>query len=346
MSLDFPKLDPREEHFRIPGPHSKLMLFLRYLPALHPAGADRRPVLYVHGATFPSALSIAHRFDGFSWRDALNDAGFDVWAVDLYGFGYADRYDEMEKPADNQSPLCSVQDAAGQIEAAARFILDHQNVSRLSFVSHSWGSMPVGRFAGKHPTAVDRWVLFGPVARRPPRRYELAPLGPAWRVITVEDQWNRFVEDVPPGEPPVLSRQHFDEWGELYLDSDRDSRARIPAAVKVPAGPFNDILRAWHGELGYDPAKVQAPIALIRGEWDGVAPDEDARWLFDAFRASSSKCDIKISRGTHLMHLEVMRTALYRETNAFLLGADYAEPRQSTWPGECVSIPRREPCLQ
>jgi hypothetical protein len=36
-------------------------------------------VLYVHGATFLSALSIAHRFDGKSWRDALGKAGCDVW---------------------------------------------------------------------------------------------------------------------------------------------------------------------------------------------------------------------------------------------------------------------------
>jgi hypothetical protein len=50
----FPKLDPREEYFRIAGRHPKLKLFLRRLPALHPVGADRRPVLYVHSATFPS----------------------------------------------------------------------------------------------------------------------------------------------------------------------------------------------------------------------------------------------------------------------------------------------------
>ena len=328
--MNFPKLDPREEHFFIPGPHAKLKLFLRYLPSLRGNGKEHSPVLYVHGATFPSALSIAHRFEGCSWRDALNEVGFDVWALDLYGFGYSDRYDEMEGPAEKHSPLCNAQDAAGQVEAAARFILDHQNVSRLSFVSHSWGSMPVGRFAGAYPAAVDRWVLFGPIARRPPRRYELAPSGPAWKVITVQDQWKRFVEDVPPGEPPVLSRQHFDEWGERYLDSDSGSRTRTPAAVKVPAGPFNDILRAWHGDLGYDPAMVQTPVALIRGEWDGVVPDEDARWLFGAFKACPVKRDIKISRGTHLMHLEVMRAALYRETNTFLLGEDQAASPQGS----------------
>jgi len=324
MMSDIPKLDAREEHFRIPGPNPKLQLFLRYLAAPAPAGGERRPVLYVHGATFPSALSIAHRFDGRSWRDHLNEAGFDVWALDFHGFGHSDRYPEMEEPAEAHSPLCSADDAALQVEAAARFVLAHQNVTRLSLVSHSWGSMPTGRFAGKHPAMVDRLVLFGPIARRPPRRYETALSGPAWRVITVEDQWKRFVEDVPASEPPVLSRQHFDEWGERYLDSEPGSRTRHPAGVKVPAGPFHDILRAWHGELGYEPGLVQAPVAVIRGEWDGLIPDEDARWLFDAFRASPVKRDIKISRGTHLMHLEVMRAALYSETNAFLLGRDQA----------------------
>ena len=66
------KLDSREEHFRIPGPRNGLSLFLRFLPAAgHAQG--RRAVLYIHGATFPSALSIAYRFDGRSWRDALNE---------------------------------------------------------------------------------------------------------------------------------------------------------------------------------------------------------------------------------------------------------------------------------
>jgi pimeloyl-ACP methyl ester carboxylesterase len=99
--------------------------------------------------------------------------------------------------------------------------------------------------------------------------------------------------------------------------------------VKVPSGPFNDILRAWHGELGYDPALVQAPVALIRGEWDGVIPDADASWLFDAFKSYPVKRDIKISRGAHLMHLEIMRAALHRETNTFLLGGDQASAPQS-----------------
>src|SRR5438034_10098322 len=124
----YPTLDPNERHFRIAGPRRDLALFLRYLPARHPNSAGRRPVLYVHGATFPSALSVAHRFDGVSWRDALCDAGFDVWGFDFHGFGYTDRYPEMSAPPDTNPPLCRAADASEQIDAVIRFILKHHGV--------------------------------------------------------------------------------------------------------------------------------------------------------------------------------------------------------------------------
>src|SRR5215471_20956887 len=88
------------------GPREELSLFLRCLPAADATASPRRAVLYVHGGTFPSALSIAHRFDGTSWRDALNEAGFDVWGLDFRGFGYSDRYPDMNKPAEDSAPLC------------------------------------------------------------------------------------------------------------------------------------------------------------------------------------------------------------------------------------------------
>ena len=320
-----PKLDSREEHFRIAGPRDGLSLFLRFMPGARSESQPRRAVLYVHGATFPSALSIAHRFDGRSWRDALVDAGFDVWGLDFYGFGDSDRYPEMDQPAADNPPLCVAQDAAKQLEAAVRFILDHHSLGKLSLISHSWGSMPAGLYAAEHPTSIDRLVLFAPISRRGPRRYETPATFPAWRVVTPQDQWNRFVEDVPPHEPPVLSRLHFEEWSKRYLDSDPQSRSRDPAGVKTPLGPFSEIIKAWHGQLGYDPSQVRAPVAIIRGEWDGLISDDDARWLFNACTHVRAKRDIKIGRGTHLMHLEAMRPALWRESIDFLRGDDVAQ---------------------
>src|SRR5580693_9128687 len=150
-----PRLDPKEEHFRIPGPKDDLRLFLRYLPPADEAGTAI--VLYIHGATFPSALSIAHRFDGRSWRDELSDAGFHVWGLDFHGFGdFSDPYPDL----DRHTPLGRTADASRQLEQAVCFILSRHGVSRLSLIAHSWGTMVAGHFAGRCPELVDRMVFF------------------------------------------------------------------------------------------------------------------------------------------------------------------------------------------
>jgi hypothetical protein len=55
-----------------------------------------------------------------------------------------------------------------------------------------------------------------------------------------------------------------------------------------------------------------------------AAPTPMRGRVFDALRASPLRRDVKISRGTHLMHLEESRSTLYRETEAFLDGHDRA----------------------
>jgi pimeloyl-ACP methyl ester carboxylesterase len=323
---DAARLDPREEHFCVPSPRRGLSLFLRHLPPNHAAASPGGAVLYVHGGTFPSALSIAHRFDGYSWRDALCDAGFCVWGLDFHGFGLSDRYPEMGAPADAHPPLGRAAECSRQLEAAVRFICGHSRVPHVSLIAHSWGTIVAGEFAGRCPELVGRLVFFGPIARRPPQGE--CPRLPAWRLISLQDQWDRFVADVPPGEPAVLSKRHFDKWGERYLDTDPEGRMRQPPAVKTPSGAFQDIFDAWAGELAYDPAQIRAPVAVIRGEWDGMCPDADARWLFETLSAAPRRRDIKIARATHLMHLEENRFALYRETDAFLAGGDEGATRR------------------
>ncbi len=317
------QLDPREENFRIPSGHGNLQVFLRYMAPETGAKASDNVVLYVHGGTFPSALSIAHRLDGRSWRDDLCAAGFHVWGLDFHGFGAtSDPYPEMSQQADFRPPLGRTAEASVQLESAVRFILARHGIAKLSLLAHSWGSLVAGHFAARCSDLVRRMVLFGPIARR-------APVGertrlPAWRLISLQDQWDRFTADVPAGEAPVMSRRHFDTWGEAYLDCDPASRERTPPSVKVPGGAFQDIYDAWAGEFPYDLALVTAPVAIIRGEWDSLCSDSDAKWLFDGFRNTPIRRDVKISRATHLMHLESGRFALYRETEAFLKGGDLA----------------------
>ena len=308
---DAPKLDPRETHFRIPSPHAGLRLFLRHLPPADGA-PPRGVVLYVHGGTFSSALSIAHRIDGRSWRDELCGAGFHVWGLDFHGF---DHFSDTYPDADPHTPLGRTADASRQLEQAVRFILAHHGAQQLSLVAHSWGTMVSGHLAGRCPDLIDRMVFFGAIARRASSTD--AQKLPAWRLITLKDQWDRFTADVPAGEAPVLSKRHFDEWGEAYLDSDPGSRDRDPPAVNTPSGAFQDIFDAWAGTLSYDPTLIRAPVTIIRGDWDSMCADADAAFLLDAIPTAR---DVKIPRATHLMHLEENRRALYRETEIFLKG--------------------------
>src|SRR3954447_7927730 len=110
-------LDPRETHVWIPSSIAGLHLFLRHLPPATDV-APRGVVLYVHGGTFPSALSIAHRFDGRSWRDELCAAGFHTWGLDLHGFGALS--DPYPDPA-GADPLGRTADASAQLVQAVRF---------------------------------------------------------------------------------------------------------------------------------------------------------------------------------------------------------------------------------
>jgi branched-chain amino acid transport system substrate-binding protein len=314
----------REQQFRVPVDSSGLRIFLRHLPAAR-AGVQsgRSPVLFIHGSSFPSALAAAFKFDGTSWMDDLSRSGFDVWALDFLGYGGSDRYPEMRDPPFAHLPLGRADQAARQIEAAVAFITSHQRVTRVSLIAHSWGTIPAGLYAGAHPQRIDRLVQFGPVAQRKQTRDTTRI--PAYEFVTEEAQRSRFYGYVPTGEPPVLDVHHFAVWGPAYMATDPMSRTRNPASVAVPGGPDADVNDAWSGKLGYDPSAITAPVLIVRGEWDKVTRDADAEWLYTALTHSPLKRDVKISRATHVMHLEASRYQLYREVATFLSGDDVAE---------------------
>jgi pimeloyl-ACP methyl ester carboxylesterase len=115
-------------------------------------------------------------------------------------------------------------------------------VQRASIIAHSWGTMAAGLFAGRYPELVDRLVFFAPIVGRP--RAVQTQIYTAWLLVSLQQQWDRFVEDVPAGESPVLSRRDFEEWGPLYLATDPDSNTRSPESVKVPSGPAQEIAEA------------------------------------------------------------------------------------------------------
>ncbi len=276
-----------------------------------------KPVLYVHGATFPSALSVGHRFGGRSWADHLHSHGFDVWAFDFAGFGGSARPAHMNAPAKGNPPVGRAPEAATQIGAAVDHIRTECAGARVHIVAHSWGTIAAGLFAGDHASAVGRLVWFGPIARRQIEGLPSLDQIGAWRDVSVADQLKRFVEDVPPGHPPVLIEPDLAEWGAAHLATDPDANGRTPPAVRIPNGPQADIIAAMSGQLPYQPGRIVAPTLIVRGAWDGLCRDADAAWLINALGAKE-KADVVIPAATHLMHLEHGRDGLFAATADWL----------------------------
>lgn len=308
--------------FRIASPiDTGLELSIVHQPP-PPGVAARGCVLYVHGATFPSGLAVGFRFDHLSWMDHLANAGFDAWAFDFHGYGASSRYREMNEAPTTNEPLGRTPIAAEQIDAVARFVLARTNRDRLHLIAHSWGTQPAASFASRQPERIDRLVLFAPILRRELPNLPSPESLPAYRFWTIEEQWNRFVEDVPKGHPAVLLKRHFERWAPAYLATDPASASRTPPSVITPAGPQADILASWSGTLPYEPAAIGAATLVVRGEWDSLCTDADVQWLRATFRRGVTLRDTKIPKATHLMHLEEARVDLYRATRAFLTGEE------------------------
>jgi pimeloyl-ACP methyl ester carboxylesterase len=289
--------------------------------------ADRKhPVLYVHGFTFPSSLSVFWKFDGRSWADALNEAGLSVWGFDFAGYGGSERYPEMGSESPHVGPLIGApQEGAEQIARVVAQILAETKAPRISIVAHSIGTIAVGLFATRHPELVERIVFFGPPAQR---QLEVLPDGlpsstvglPQWRFVTAKNQYDRFVAEVPKGHEPVLLDRHFQPWARAYLATDPTSSMRDPMSVKVPNGQLAGLIDAWTGKLAYDPSGLKSPLLVVRGEWDTLNTESDAASLLAAATSSPERRYVKVAEATHLMLLEENRHDLYRATNDFLLG--------------------------
>lgn len=312
MTLAAAAAPPPEQVFLLRDPGEPAL-------SVHHEPGPGATVLYVHGATFPAALSVSYRIDGKSWADDLHARGFDVWSFDFAGYGGSDHPLAMQLATVPRDKVPGrARDAAHQIERVVRYVRAQTHSPHVSIIAHSWGTIPAGLFAGTHPAWVDKLVLFGPVAKRDGHQLQTDSTAPT-SLITAADQWKSFQNRAPKTAPLPISKGRLDTWVDAYLASDSTSSQRTPPSARAPAGPVVDIDDAWNGHFPYDPATVRAPTLIVRGEWDNVTRDEDADWLVKAMKnVPGGARDVKLPRGAHRMHLEDNRQALFDAVGAFL----------------------------
>lgn len=156
-----------------------------YVREVVPAGlalrgsAVRPPVvLFIHGAGTPAEVAFDVPYRDYSWMAYLAKAGFDVFAMDMTGYGRSTRPAPMNDPCnlskDQQpqfvaAPCANTTDRITTIEsdwhdigAVVDRIRAMRGVEKLNLVGWSLGGPRAGGYAAQHPDKVARIALLAP----------------------------------------------------------------------------------------------------------------------------------------------------------------------------------------
>src|SRR5262249_35026599 len=121
-------------------------------------------LLFVHGATQPAEATFDLPLEGMSWMDYIAQRGWDVYLVDVRGYGRSTRPPEMDQPADSNAPIVTTDVAVKEGGSAIDFILHRRRgISRINLMGWSWGTVTMGAYAADHNDKVERLVLYAPV---------------------------------------------------------------------------------------------------------------------------------------------------------------------------------------
>jgi pimeloyl-ACP methyl ester carboxylesterase len=305
------------ETFMIPALDAGIQLQLRNKHLGNQRGyGSANILLVVHGATFPSASGFDVDLPGGSWMDFAAYRGFDVYALDVRGYGGSTRPAAMEQPPGANAPIASTREAIRDISAAVDFILKRRKVSNLNLLGWSWGTTTMAGYAAENPEKVRKLVLFAPVwTPVTTRQFE-----GAYRLTTREAARAQNTLGIPSDRVEEISPSAwFDKWWEVTLATDPSATTRNPPSIRAPTGVMKDFSEQWAaGKPTYNPAAIRAPTLLIVGEWDALTPPAMAQELFKQLTGTRDRRLVVLSEGSHAMSLEKNRMRLIREVQHFL----------------------------
>ena len=307
------------EDLRIPSDTPGIELFLRNKHVKNQAASTGRVLLYVHGATYPSETAFDLKLDGLSWMDYIAAHGWDVWLVDLRGYGRSARPPEMDKAAKDNAPLVTTDIAVRDVGAAVDYIMKRRGVSKLSLLGWSWGTSIMGTYAAANNDKVDKLVLYAPLWLRntPLLIGGDGPLG-AYRTVNRDGAKKRWLTGVPEDkQADLIPSGWFEAWTDATWATDPNSKQA--GLLRAPNGVIQDVRDYWaSGKTYYDAANIRVPTLLIKAEWDQDTPAYMAQALFALLKNAPSKRYIEIGEGTHTVIMEKNRMQLFREVQLFL----------------------------
>jgi pimeloyl-ACP methyl ester carboxylesterase len=310
----------------IAGQQAQLYVRERVLAGMVARGttpADR-VVLFVHGAGTPAEVAFDVPSGDYSWMAYLARAGYDVFSVDMTGYGRSTRPAPMNDPcnlAENQRPqftagpctssyghaLTNIGSDWNDVGAAVDYIRLLRRVDRVSLVAWSLGGPRAGGYAAQNPSKVNRLVLLAPGYARNGRAE--APKLPAEGTTfntqsraEFDANWDRQV-----GCPGQYDRAVSDAVWSAMIESDTVGATWGPGVRRAPQ------TTTW-GWNQATVAKTMTPTLMVAAIHDKQVLPERVRDLY-ADLGAPQKVLVDLGCSSHNAmweknHLELFRASL------------------------------------
>jgi pimeloyl-ACP methyl ester carboxylesterase len=297
------------------------------------AGLADRVVLFVHGAGTPAEVAFDVPYEDYSWMAYIARAGFDVFSVDMSGYGRSTRPPQMSDPcnvAQNRQTerlvpsllpapcppsyakqMTTLGSDWSDIDAAVDYIRALRRVDRVSLAGWSQGGPRTGGYTARHPEKVSKLVLLAPAYNRATRADPPASVPADGAAVDIQARadldatWDRQIECATQVDPKIRDVI----WSEM-LASDPVGATWGPGVRRAPT------VTSW-GWTQAVVAKTQTPTLMIAGISDKQVPPERVRELY-ADLGSKQKVFIDLGCASHNAMWERNSTILFRASVEWL----------------------------
>ncbi len=288
----------------------KLQLYMRErgTPRVLRRGAGDKVVLFVHGAGTPAEVSFDVPYQDYSWMGFLAAAGYDVFSIDMTGYGRSTRPKQMEDKCNLSAAqqktfavtcaqtypgaLTNIESDWNDITAAVDYIRKLRRVERVNLIGWSQGGPRAGGWTALNPGRVAKLILLAPAYNRavPATAPPLPVPGAVFNTQSREEftaNWDRQAL-CPQQYEPAAAQSVWDEM----LKSDPVGASWSPPVRRAPIASSG-----W----GWTAERVQAtrtPTLLVVGEHDKqVDPQRVADLHADL--GSTSKVLVTLTCASH-----------------------------------------------
>ncbi len=276
-----------------------LYVFRKRLGAPKP-GEPPRPVLFlVHGSSVTWRifdLDVPGHGD-YSLMNVFARWGFDVWTMDHENYGRSGR------TSGNSDCASGAQD----LKAAMQVVVRETGRQKAHFMGESSGGLRAGIYAMIEPERVERLVLaaFTYKGTASPTLQKRAEQLDYFRTHNMRKRDRAMIESIFTRDRPGTTDPAV---GKVLAD------VELQFGEQAPTGTYLDMTANLPV---VDPAKVRAPVMLVRGEYDGIATIDD---LFDFYRQlpNGDKQFVILPKTAHSVAAAINRQLFWHATREFL----------------------------